>query len=172
MSKILTKKWLLPGLIILLVCLLLAFFLGVPRYIGCQIDKHASNAEITSITLREIGLTRLSVDIGVMVENPNPIGATVDRVAYDIYFQLNNEWVHLGRADKDENIAIGSHEQVTVEVTHEIGTLSVVRMLLQAFLQQGVVDIKASGSVWIKIWFMSFEIPFEHVGAVALLGTR
>jgi len=162
-SKILTRKRILLGLSLLAVCLLLVVFVGLRSYMGCQLEKYASNVEITSIALREIGLTRLRVDVNARVGNPNPIGATVDRIAYDLYFQLNDEWVYLGRADRTEDIAIGSHEVASLEVTNEVGTLSAIAMLLQSISHEGVVTVKATGSVWIRVGPIALEVPFEYI---------
>jgi len=163
MSRIFAHKKALIGAALAVICLLIATFVVLPRYVSCQLDKYASEAEITRISLREIGFTKLMVDVTVRVENPNPIGATVDRIAYDLYFQLNDEWVFLGRADRTEDVAVGSHEFVSVEVTNEVGTLSAIAMVLQAISHEGVVTVKATGSVWIRVGPIALEVPFEHI---------
>jgi len=168
MSKLFAHKRLLIGLIVFVICLLLVVFLGLRTYLSWQLDKYASNVEITSIALRRIGLGNLAVDVTVRVENPNPIGATVDRIAYDLYFQLDDEWVRLGRGDRTEDIAIGANDVASVEVSHEVRTLSVVAMLLQAILNEREVTLKAAGYVWIRVGPISLEVPFEHIRALSV----
>ena len=163
MSKILAHKRLLFAIVILVVCLLVVAVVVVRSYISCQIEKYAANVEITSITLRDISLTKVTIDVTVRVENPNPIGATVDRIAYDIYFQRNDDWVHLGRADRTEDIIIGSNDSASLVVSNEIEVLSTIGMLLEAVRQGGTINLKASGSVWIKIGPVSIGVPFETI---------
>jgi LEA14-like dessication related protein len=127
MSRILAHKKALVGAALVLICLLIAAFVVLPRYVSCQLDRYASEAEITQISVREISLTRLRVDVTVRVENPNPIGATADRVAYDMYFRRGDDWLYLGSANRTEDVSIGSHEVMDVEVTHDISTISVYR---------------------------------------------
>ncbi len=168
MSKILAHKRLLFGLVVLVICLLLVTVVVVRSYISTQIEKYAANADITSITLRDISLTKVTVDVTVRVENPNPVGATVDRIAYDIYFQENDDWVYLGRADRTEDIAIGANDIASLEVSNEVGILATIGMLLEAVRQGGTINLKASGSVWIKLGPVSLEVPFEHIRTLSV----
>lgn len=167
MSKILTQKRLVFGIVILAVCLLIVAFVAARSYISCQIEKYAANVEITSITLSAVSLTEVTVDVTVRVENPNPVGATVDRIAYDIYFQENDEWVYLGKADRTEDITIGSNDSASLNISNEIETLSIIEMLLEAVRQWGAVNLKVSGSVWIKIGPVSIGVPFETIRALS-----
>lgn len=162
------RKWLLLGVILIVIFLMVAIFVGLPRYISYQIDRYASNLEITQISLQEIGLTKLRVDVTVTIENPNPVGATIDRISYDMYFKRNDEWVYLGNADRTEDTAIGSHETAVLDVSNDISTLSAITMLLQTVGQKGTVDLKATGSVWIKLGPLSLEVPLEHLRTVQL----
>ncbi len=163
MSKILAHKRLLFGLIILVICFLLVAVIVVRSCISAEIENYAANADITSITLRDISLTKVTVDVTVRVENPNPIGATVDRIAYDIYFQRNDKWVHLGRADRTEDIVIGSNNSASLVVSNEIEVLSTIEMLLEAVRQGGTINLKVKGSVWIKVGPVSLKVPFEII---------
>ena len=162
MSKILYHKKLILGiLIVLIIALALAFFLGLPRYIGCQLEEYASNVEITEIALRSISLSTLEIDASMKIKNPNSIGAVIDRVTYDIYFQQDEDWIYLGEADRSDDIMIGANDVANVTVTHEVTTLSAVRMILGAFGQQGEILIRAIGRVWLKFGPVTIEVPFD-----------
>ena len=140
---------------------MLAFFLGLPKYIGCKLEEYASNVEITEIALRSISLSTLEIDASMKIENPNSIGAVIDRITYDIYYKQDENWLYLGEADRTDDIAIGANDIANVTVTHEVTTLSVVRMILGAVLQQGDIMIRAIGRVWLKFGPVTIEVPFD-----------
>lgn len=168
MLRVLYHNRLIFGLTVLIIFSALAFFLVLPAYIRCQLDEYASNVEIVSIAIKEVSQSDLEIDVTVKVENHNPIGATIDRIGYDIYFKQNEDWIHLGRADRLENITIASHDVANVTVTHQIATMSTVKLILSAVRQEGVVVLRAIGSLWIKFGPVTTEVPFDHIRQVAL----
>jgi LEA14-like dessication related protein len=168
MSKIFSRKKLVLGIIASIIITALAFFIVLPRYISCRIENYTSNAEITGIALREISLSSLEMDVTVRVQNPNPIGAVVDQITYDIYFQQNDDWVYLGRGDRSEDAVIGSHDVVNLTVTHEVSTISTILMILGASGQNGDIALRVIGSVWLKIGPLTIEAPIDQIKQVAL----
>jgi LEA14-like dessication related protein len=163
MSMIFARSRLGLGFVIVVICLVAATVVGLRGLISCQIESAVPRVQVTSIALREVSLTEVAVDVTVRVENPNSIGATIDRIAYDIHFRRNDDWVHLGEADRTEDVYIAGKEEASIDITHEVGTLSAVTMLSQVIRQAGKVDVRAQGTVWIKVGPVSMEVPFERI---------
>jgi LEA14-like dessication related protein len=170
MHRVLAHKRLVTGLIVLVVCLAVVAILAARGFIGAWLGDYAANAQITSIAIRDISRTELTVDITFRVENPNPVGATVDRVAYDIYYlDGDDEWVYLGKGNMTEDVAIGANDAVSLEVPNEIRTLSIVRMVLGSIREGTDINVKAVGSAWVKVGPLILEVPFERSLAAGLL---
>lgn len=156
------------AVIVLLICLPIAAILALLGFAGGHIGRYVVNAEVTAIALREIGLSRLEVAATVKVQNVMPIGITVDRIAYNVYFLQNDDWIYLGRAERTEDIVVPGRGTTTIEVSHEVRTLSVATMLLEAIRQMGQVDMMLSGSAKIEFGPLSLGVPFERTRTLSL----
>jgi LEA14-like dessication related protein len=124
--------------------------------------------DVGNISLRDIGLTSVMVDVTVSVENTNSIGVTLDRIAYDIYFEEDGDWVRLGEAERTEDIMIKGKSSTSFSITNQLKIIPSIRMLYQIYTQGGSINLKAVGSAWLKLWPLTFEIPFEQVRTMGL----
>ncbi len=156
------------AVIVLLLCLPVAIVLALLGFAGGHIGRYVVNAEITAITLREVSLSQLEVAATVKVENVMPIGITVDRIAYNVYFLQNDDWIYLGQAERTEDIVVPGRGTTTVEISHEVRTLSAATMLLEAIRQMGQVDMMLSGSAKIAFGPLSLGVPFERTRTLSL----
>jgi len=125
-----------------------------------------ADIEVVSVQLKDINMTTVMVEVSVCVENTNPIGATLDKIEYVIYFEREGEWIQLGRAERDEDIPIKAGESACFELENKIDVLSAIVALYQAYKQDGSVDMKVSGTTWLKIWPVTVDIPFERIESV------
>lgn len=155
---------------LLRILLVVALVVG-SAFVACkpkvEVENVAPNPDILTLDLRNLSLTTATVDVTVTVENPNPIGATLDRIAYDIYFEENGRWVHLGTADRLEDVTIRASSSTAFDISNDITILSACRALFQAVTTEVTVNIKVSGSAWFKVGPASFEVPFEEVRALS-----
>ena len=156
------------AVIFLLVLLPVAFLLAAVGLAGGPMGGFVGEAEVTAIALAEIGLGQVEVEATIRVENTMPVGVTVDRVAYDVYYRHGDDWVRLGRAERTEDFSIPGREAVSVEIAHEVETLSAAAMLLSAIRQGGTAEIRASGSVWVRLWPLTLEVPLESLQTLGL----
>lgn len=150
-----------------LTCILLISILGLSCKPETKVEKVSPKLEIPKLSLANVSPTAATVEAKVKVENPNPAGATLDRIAYDIYFQEDMEWHHLGKADRGEDISIKANDSTTFNIENKIELAGAIRALYQFLSQQGSVNLKVSGSAWLKVGPASFEVPFEQVQTVS-----
>jgi LEA14-like dessication related protein len=106
------------------------------------------------------------VNVTLSVHNSSPISAVLHRVAYDIYFEEDDSWVHLGSADRSGDTTIKAKSSTNIDVINEIGTLSAAGALYQAYKQGGSVNLKVAGSAWVGIGPITTEVPFERIETV------
>lgn len=166
-SKSCALRWLLVIAIILVVC---ALVLSVMNMRSCKewLTNKAATADvdIVGISLKDISLTTLTVDVTVSVHNPNPVGAVLHRIAYVIYFEEDGDWIQLGRADRTEDVMIKANSSTSFDIINKIEILSAIGALYQAYNQGGAATLKVAGSAWVGIGPMSTEVPFERIAKV------
>jgi LEA14-like dessication related protein len=164
LSKRRIPRWLLITAIVLVVCVVI---LAVAGTLVCKgwLAK-AADVHVVGISLKSISLTTITVNVTLSVHNSSPISAVLHRVSYDIYFEEDGSWVHLGSADRSEDTTITSNSFTNIDVINEIGTLSAAGALYQAYRQGGSVNLKVTGSAWVGIGPISTKVPFERIEKV------
>ena len=166
-SKSCTLRWLLVIAVILVVC---ALVLSVMNMRSCKewLTNKAATADvdIVGISLKDISLTTLTVNVTVSVHNSNPVGAVLHRIAYVIYFEEDGDWIQLGRADRSEDVNIKANSSTNLDIINKIEILSVIGALYQAYNQGRSVTLKVAGSAWVGIGPVSTEVPFERIERV------
>lgn len=165
-------KWLAFSSIIIIVVLGITaiVFLNVPSSRTWLVNKLASpNVDIRNVSLSNIGLTSAQVDVTVCVQNTKSTGATLDRISYTIYFEaLDGNWLKLGIADRTEDVAIKGNSSTCFDMPNQVDIISSIIALYQAYEKQGPINLKVTGSAWVKLWLMSIEIPFERTQTVSV----
>ena len=129
------------------------------RLVGAEVD-------ITDIDIEDFSLTNALVDITMEVENTKPSGVILDRIEYVIYFQEGEEWVQLGKAERTDDVVIRARSSTSFDITNDIEVISIIRAFYQAYNQKGSITLKVTGSAWVKLWPMTFEMPFEQIKTV------
>ena len=166
-SKSGARKWLIVAAIIVVIC---AIIFGVVYAQSCKewlANKAASaDVDIVGIRFEGISLTAVTVDVTVSVDNSNPVGAVLHRIAYVIYFEEDGRWVQLGSADRTEDVTIKASSSTSFDIINEIGTLTAVAALYEMYKQGGAVNLKVTGSAWVAIGPVTVEVPFERIQKV------
>ena len=114
-----------------------------------------SGVEIENITP---GSTDLSLHL--IIHNPNPIGATLTRVSFDVYFLDGTEWVFLVHGERG-GFAIQPDDGTAVSIPATVDNLRLVQGLLRG-LADGAVTLRVSGSGVLDFGIATFEAPFER----------
>jgi len=159
------RKWLLVVVIILAVCaVVLAAVISTGSCREWLANKAATaDVNIVGISFRGISLTAVTVDVTVSVRNSNPVGTVLHRIAYVIYFEEDGRWVHLGSADRTEDVTIKANSSTTFDIMNQIGLLPAAMALYEIYNQGGSVNMKVAGSAWVGIGPVSVEVPFERI---------
>jgi len=166
-SKSCALRWLLVIAIILAVCAVVFAVMNAQSCKEWLAHKAAAvDVDIVGISLKDISLTTLTVDVTVSVHNPNPVGAVLHRIAYVIYFEEDGDWIQLGRADRSEDVMIKANSSTNFDIINKIEILSAIGVLYQAYNQGGSATLKVTGSAWVGIGPVSTEVPFERIANV------
>jgi hypothetical protein len=52
---------------------------------------------------------------------------------------------------------------------NQVDIMSSIIALYQAYEKQGPINLKVTGSAWVKLWLMSVDIPFERTQQINFL---
>lgn len=165
-SKILQKKWLLLGITIIIVVAVCAPFVIetiVRNIIIREMEGNVGSANVTGIRMYDLKWDSVMMDITLNVANPSSRGGVIDRISYDLYFQSSDKWKHLGKADREEDVRIEPDESIDITVSNKISTISAIALIVNAFRNDEPINIKAAGTIWIKVGPLSIDVPFENI---------
>ncbi len=145
-----------------LFCLLL-LLCGLSALPGCNNDFARPTVELADMDIEGISLENIDVVLFLEVDNPNPFGVTVNRIAFDIEFERQGEWVFLGDADRDKEIFIEAEEVTTVDVPASVGTTEAVEALFELLGSEGGrLTLRADGNAWVDVQVTEVRVPFRE----------
>lgn len=114
---------------------------------------------VQDIALSDISLRTMTVNTTVVIDNPNPVGARLSRVAFDVYY-LNPAENYLGHGERT-GIDVKESGNTTVTIPVTIGTLPAIQAV-GALVRDGAITIRVNGSAIIDLKVTSFEKTFEQ----------
>lgn len=114
---------------------------------------------VDDIALSDVSLKTLTVNTTVTIFNPNPVGATLNRVAFDVYSVDESEH-YLGHGEQT-NIIVKENGNTTVTIPVQIGKIPALQAT-GTLVQKGSLMLKVNGSAFLDIRVTSYELPFEH----------
>ena len=128
---------------------------------GCAVPRlqeptvTVDGAEIENITLESVDLLLL-----LTVDNPNPVGATLTRVSFDVYFLDDGQPVFLAHGERGEfKVRASGNTSVSIPVT--VNNMRLVQAFLLA-LRDGAVTLQVNGSGVLDYGIATFEVPFNR----------
>jgi LEA14-like dessication related protein len=145
-------KYALFGLILLIALLVLIA--------GCMDSPiKEPSVSVGDISLSDVSLRAMTVNTTVVINNPNPIGARLNKVAFDVYY-LDDGQHYLGHGEKsDINVKENGNTTVIIPVT--IGNIPALQAT-GSLVQKGSLIVRVNGSAFIDVKVTSFEKPFEQ----------
>ncbi len=135
---------------------------------------------VDDIALSDVSLQTLTVNTTVTIYNPNPVGATLSKVAFDVY-SLDDTEHYLGHGEQT-GIVVKEKGNTTFTIPVTIGSVPALQAT-GSLMRKGSLVLKVNGSAFLDIRVMSYELPFErsrefhsseftnHLPAVSLAGT-
>lgn len=117
-----------------------------------------------TVTVRDVDVVNatqevLNLDVHVIVDNPNPVGANLTRIDFDIYYLQDSESNFLGHGEKYD-VEIRSEGQTPVTVPVAVNNTQAIQAVSE-MAREGAVTIRVNGSAFLDLEVTQFEIPFE-----------
>ncbi len=149
-----------PGINYCFIVCLLALFSGIILTCGCmEPPVKEPTVTVQDIELTDVSLRAITLNTTVVIHNPNAVGATLNRVAFDVWY-LDNGENYLGHGERTKiNVKENGNTTVTIPVTiQNAPALSAFASLVQ----KGSLTVRVNGSAFIDIKLTEYEQPFSQ----------
>lgn len=114
---------------------------------------------VSNIALSDVSLQTMTVNTTVIVGNPNPVGARLNRVAFDVWYRDDADH-YLGHGEQT-GIDVKENGNTTLTIPVKIGTIPAIQAV-GSLVRNGDVTLRVNGSAFIDLKVMSYELPFEQ----------
>jgi LEA14-like dessication related protein len=114
---------------------------------------------VTDIAVSDVSLQTMTVNTTVIINNPNPIGAKLNKVAFDVYY-LDEGENYLGHGERS-GIDVKENGNTTVTIPVTIGNIPALKAV-GSLVQKGSITLNVNGSAFIDVRVTSFEKRFEQ----------
>jgi len=146
------KQRILPGIFILFAIFILSA--------GCtEPPVKDPTVSVSDIELSDVTFQTMTVNATVVIFNPNPVGAKLNTVAFDVY-SIDDIQNYLGHGEQS-NLDVISSGNTTVTIPVTIGTIQAIKAVA-TLVRKGSITLKVNGSAFIDIKVTSFEKRFEQ----------
>lgn len=139
------------------VFVLIAFLILIAGCTGAPLKKPA--VAVSDIALSDVSLQTLTVNTTVIIDNPNPVGARLNRVAFDVWYRDDAEH-YLGHGEQS-SVEVKENGNTTVTIPVKIGTVPALQAV-GSLVRKGSTVLKVNGSAFIDLKVSSYELPFEE----------
>lgn len=139
------------------ICILLSLVLLTSGCMESPIKE--PTVTVSDITLSDVSLQAMTVNTTVNIYNPNPIGAKLNKLAFDVYY-LEGTRTYLGHGEQS-NIEVKENGNTTVIIPVTIGNVQAAGAI-SSLVQKGSITLNVNGSAFIDVKVTSFEKQFEQ----------
>jgi LEA14-like dessication related protein len=125
---------------------------------GCmEAPVKEPTVSVSDIAFSDISLKSMKVNTTVIINNPNPFGAKLNKVAFDVYY-LDDTPAYLGHGEQT-NISMIQNGNTTVIIPVTIENIPALTAL-GSLVKKGSITLNVNGSAFIDVKVTSFEKRF------------
>jgi LEA14-like dessication related protein len=114
---------------------------------------------VSAITLSDVSLQTMTVNTTVNIFNPNPVGARLKRVAFNVTWSDGSPR-YLGHGETS-GIDVNASGNTTVTIPVAVGTLPAAEAVA-SLLQKGSLTVSINGTATVDLTVASFDKPFSQ----------
>jgi LEA14-like dessication related protein len=120
---------------------------------------------VNDVALQSFSMQSLTLNVTLLVDNPNPVGIPVKSISFDLFYQHGHEWLFLSHGERSRfEINAGKNEMpmpVTVKNTALISALA-------GMLIQGEITIRITGIAMPNLLLFAPKVPFSREMTIPL----
>ncbi|MDD5093054.1 MAG: hypothetical protein PHV74_01545 [Dehalococcoidia bacterium] len=149
--------------LIISISILVLILLGVCN--GCSggggADSLKPSVRVVGIFLGDTSSATLTVDTTIEIDNPNPIGATLEKIECHVRFGHKEKWYLLGNGERGTlDISASSTTNLVVQVVEDKERSS---LLMESLFGTDPSRLKVEGDAWLKVGADSYKVSFEKM---------
>ncbi len=114
---------------------------------------------VGEIALSDVSLQAMTVNTTVNIFNPNPVGADLKKVAFDVWY-LDDTPHYLGHGEQS-GIIVKENGNTSITIPVRIGTVQAAQGV-GSLVQKGSLLIRVNGSAVIDLKLTTYDKPFEQ----------
>jgi len=127
---------------------------------GCsQPPVRQPTVSVSAIALSDVSLRTMTVNTTIVIFNPNPVGARLNRLAFDVWYTDGAEH-YLGHGEQTA-IDVKENGNTTVTVPVTIGNEPAL-IAVGSLIRNGNITIDVNGSASIDLKVTSWDLPFSQ----------
>lgn len=126
---------------------------------GCSSEPplQAPEVTVTDIALADLSLRSMTVNTTILVSNPNPVGANLNRIVFDVYY-LDGTPRYLGHGERHE-VDISANGNTSIAIPVIVDNLQALRAI-GTLAEKGSITLRVNGSAFIDVAVTEYEVPF------------
>lgn len=128
---------------------------------GCSSEPVIKQPVVTiaDISLADVSLRAMTVNTTVNIYNPNPVGANLNKIVFDVWY-LDNTPQYLGHGERYEvDIRENGNTSLTIPVT--ISNMQALKAI-SSLAGKGSITLRVNGSAFIDVKVTEYELPFAQ----------
>jgi LEA14-like dessication related protein len=114
---------------------------------------------VGDIALSDVSMQAMTVNTTVNIFNPNPVGADLRKVAFDVWY-VDDTPHYLGHGEQS-GITVKENGNTSITIPVRIGTAPAAQGI-GSLVQKGAILIRVNGSAIIDLKLTTYEKPFEQ----------
>jgi LEA14-like dessication related protein len=114
---------------------------------------------VGNISLSDVSFQAMTVNTTINVFNPNPVGADLRNVTFDVWYVDDAEH-YLGHGEQS-GISIKENGNTSMTIPVKIGTVPAAQGVA-SLVQKGSITIRVNGSAFIDLKLMTYEKKFTQ----------
>ncbi len=131
---------------------------------GCSALPKSPEVSVVGVSVTSVSLSTLSLDVALLVNNPNSFGITLKSLSFDVYYQSGNEWVYLSHGEKTGIVIDPGENKVTVPVT--VSSAELLRSLA-GLITNGNLTIQVRGTASPDFYGIAPSVPFTYTTTIS-----
>ena len=132
---------------------------------GCSLLLKNPQVSVSTVSLTSLSLSDLTLNVTVLIDNPNPIGITLKKIAFDVWFHNGRDWNFITHGEQGSMEATPGKTEVTIPVSVQYSDLIKAG---GSILSRGELPLRVNGTAAPDFFGIAPVLPFSYNTTIPL----
>jgi LEA14-like dessication related protein len=132
---------------------------------GCSLLFKNPEVSVSTVSLESLSLSALNLNVTVRIDNPNPIGITFRRIAFNIYYRDGSDWNFITHGEQGTMEVKPGKTDLTIPVSVKYTDLYAAGW---SILLRGELPLLVNGTASPDFFGVAPELPFTYNTTIPL----